>query len=151
MSSWSRSAIKHALPVSTGLPIPFAGTKPKPCGRRLSLPPGCSPAWPAPELEARLIGLAPANLDKASPQRRQLLCRAYTQSRTPVLIGSAYALDEKQREQLLNILQTLLGQVPECCFERETALLSGLRIDIGSWRLRANLGRRAAKFCRSRA
>ena len=92
-----------------------------------------------PELEARLIELAIDELQHLPEERLSMLREACSTSPDQARISSAFTLTPPQRDTLQHTLQTLLEQPVACTFEQNPQLLSGLRITIGPWLLRANL------------
>ncbi|MEZ5589514.1 MAG: F0F1 ATP synthase subunit delta [Gammaproteobacteria bacterium] len=72
-------------------------------------------------------------------ERLSMLREACSTSPDQARISSAFALAPPQRDTLQHTLQTLLEQPVVCTFEQNPQLLSGLRITIGPWLLRANL------------
>lgn len=92
-----------------------------------------------PELEARLLELAIDELQHLPEERLSMLRQSCSTASGQARISTAFVLAQPQRDTLQHTLQTLLEQPIACVFEQDPQLLSGLRITIGPWLLRANL------------
>ncbi len=94
-----------------------------------------------PALEARLIELVLEDLPNLRPDRLESLRDAFAASNAPVKIVSAEALDTRQRSRMEQTLAQMLGvDQLNCIFSESDDLVAGLRIHVGPWLLRANLG-----------
>jgi F-type H+-transporting ATPase subunit b len=91
------------------------------------------------EVEARLIDLFIAELDRQSPEQRGALRRAIEESPGPVGITTAHRLDAAVRSRLSKALGEFLGQKVTCDFSENKELLAGVRAGIGPWTLQADL------------
>jgi F-type H+-transporting ATPase subunit b len=94
---------------------------------------------PAPELEAKIVELALEDLSRLSDEKRQMIRAAYQEAGSKVLLASAFPLRATQRDALTKAMSHLIGQDLSCELRQDRNLISGLRITIGPWVLRANL------------
>ncbi len=94
---------------------------------------GCGP-----ETEARLVEMAIHGLERLSDQQQAQLRNNFDR-RGNVLVTSAFALPEEQRQHLAQVLEKLLGTKAEIRFEEENELLAGIRIRIKDWIIGMNL------------
>jgi len=92
-----------------------------------------------PEMEKRLINLFVEELPRLPITRQEELRCACAEVTTPIIIVSAYEMDDKQRAQLENALRPIIGDAITCHYEQDSILISGVRITIGSWVVHANL------------
>jgi F-type H+-transporting ATPase subunit b len=93
-----------------------------------------------PELESKLVQLAIDELEHLPDSRKSALRAALSTSTEPPTVCSAYPLPTAQREALSHALGRVLDGARECHFREEPSLLAGVRISVGPWVLRANLG-----------
>lgn len=91
------------------------------------------------ELEASIIQLSLQNLECCSLKDKGLLLDAHTDSSIPIKVTSAYTLDSATRKSIEKTLSTIIEDSAQCEFKQDPALIAGLRMEIGSWSLRANL------------
>lgn len=89
----------------------------------------------SPELEARLFTLLLNNLSTL-PQLAQLPDAKKT---ITIHITSVYPLSLEQRQTLEQKLSTLINRPMNFQYAQDAALIAGLRIDMGTWVLHANL------------
>jgi len=93
-----------------------------------------------PELEGRLVDLAIEDLTALPAGRQEALREAWRRLDGPVLVTSAFPLEDARRAALERGLVTLLGPGPvPCRFETDPDLLAGLRVAVGPWVMRGNL------------
>jgi F-type H+-transporting ATPase subunit b len=92
-----------------------------------------------PELEGRILELLGAELARLSEPQRQALIRAMRENGRRLQVESAYPLNEQQRQSLAQDVGRLLGEAVRCDFQRQPALIAGLRLSLGDWSLEANL------------
>lgn len=93
-----------------------------------------------PALETQLINLVAADLTTLSNERLETLRHAIADGSTTITIHSAFALGEEQRTELQSAFRKRLNDdLPHWQFEEDPELITGLRINIGAWRLDANL------------
>ncbi len=91
-------------------------------------------------LEARLITLVEQDLAALPSDRLDTLRNAVANDGATITVYSAFALNEEQRRTLQGAFRQLLSsELPLWQFHEEPALIAGLRINIGAWRLDANL------------
>ena len=92
-----------------------------------------------PALESQLITLVEQDL--AAFTREQLdALRDAVEDGAAITVHSAFTLGEELRAQLQNAFRQLLtSELPHWQFLEEPELIAGLRINIGAWRLDANL------------
>lgn len=94
----------------------------------------------SPGLEASLLDLVLDDLSSLSRERLDALREAAVDPSHPISVASAFPLSEKQRTRLDSRFREVLGQTTlSWRFEEDPALMSGLRIGVGPWILRANL------------
>lgn len=92
-----------------------------------------------PELENAIVQLTLEELDKLSTEKQHLLKTAGKKETTPARISSAYELSAANRERIEKALHKAIGQSIQIEYRQDASLISGLRIQIGSWYLGANL------------
>ena len=92
-----------------------------------------------PELEAQLVKLIIEDLRKISEERRQAIQTACAKADAPVIVTSAHALSQSQRESLTEAVQLLIGRAVHCEWREDSHLLAGIRLSLGPWMLGANL------------
>lgn len=94
-----------------------------------------------PALEARLVALVLEDLPDLRPDRLEALREAFAATDQPVQVVSAQVLETEQRGELQQALAQVLGvDRLHCEFSEADDLVAGLRIHVGPWLLRANLG-----------
>ncbi|MGR9012729.1 MAG: F0F1 ATP synthase subunit delta [Gammaproteobacteria bacterium] len=91
------------------------------------------------ELEARLFALLMDNLTTLPDACKLCLTMLGTKKSVPIKITSAYPLSIKMRQQLEQKLGALINSQIVFQYLQDEALIAGLRMDIGSWVLNANL------------
>jgi F-type H+-transporting ATPase subunit b len=93
----------------------------------------------SPELEAQLFAMLLDNL-KTLPEACTLgLQMLGPKKSVPVKITSAYPLTDELRQQLEQILGSIINTSGVFQYYQDAALIAGIRIDIGAWVLHANL------------
>ncbi|MCX7098426.1 MAG: F0F1 ATP synthase subunit delta [Methylococcales bacterium] len=93
----------------------------------------------SPTLEASLLGMLMDNL-KTLPEACLASMQALgTNQPIPVSISSAYPLTDEQKRQLEQKLDGLANNPLSPHYHQDTALIAGIRVDIGAWVLNANL------------
>lgn len=92
-----------------------------------------------PELEARLFTLLMDNLTTLPEACKLCLTTQGSKKSVPVKITSAYPLPVELRQQLEQKLGALTSSQINFQYHQDTALIAGLRMDIGAWVLNANL------------
>jgi len=92
-----------------------------------------------PELEARLIDMAMRELAGLSEEQLQSIRQGWTQADGTARVTSGYAIDEPRRNAIKAALSRLVGRELACSFDQDSSLISGLRVGLGPWVLRANL------------
>lgn len=102
-------------------------------------------ATAGPETETRLIDRMIKELD-ALPQQRIELFQSVQNEKADILIATAYALSDRQRQRLKASLSRLFSADRPIHFEQDTALLAGLHIATGNWVLGCNLKDELAGF-----
>jgi F-type H+-transporting ATPase subunit b len=97
------------------------------------------------ELEQKLCELLLEELPQLPPERIETLRNIYASEDNPVAaqtmvkVSSAYQLPESCCDKITSALSDLVGKPIECEFVRAPQLIAGLRVNIGSLVLRANL------------
>ncbi len=92
-----------------------------------------------PELEAKIIDLLLADLQKLPDDRLQAIRTDVAGEAAPLKVTSAFPLAPAQRESLVGAIGKLAGRKIACEFVEDKSLLAGVRISIGPWLLRADL------------
>ena len=92
-----------------------------------------------PELEQRLLDLLLKELTALAPKQLSTLRAAAGKTADPILVASAYPLDDDTRLNLERMLASVLAVTAPFYYEQDKDLLAGLRVTMGSWVLRANL------------
>lgn len=100
----------------------------------------------SPELEMRLLEIITRNLSQLSEADIARLRSGWTNEPEGALVTSAYPIPASQSERLEQVLTTLVGARIPVRYEQIPDLLSGVRINIGTWALGANLGDELAGF-----
>jgi len=98
------------------------------------------------ELEARLFAMLLAHLAELPEECRSCLQAVESKKNLVIKVASAYPLADAQKRQLE---QCLNGQIPAPAtfqYHQDSALIAGLRLDIGAWVLNANLQHELAGF-----
>jgi len=93
----------------------------------------------SPELEARLLELTMIELSQLPDARTASLRDSWARKPEFILIASAYAIAEKQRKKLDEILSALVEARVPMRYEQDADILCGVRISIGAWVLSANI------------
>ncbi len=90
-------------------------------------------------LHRRLLALLLEGLTQWPAEESAALRRDFHTTRGEVKVLSAFALDEKDRQRLMEALRVLMDAAVQCQFATDSTLLAGLRIDLGAYVIRANL------------
>ncbi|MGA6828897.1 F0F1 ATP synthase subunit delta [Nitrospira sp. NS4] len=93
----------------------------------------------SPELEARLVELVIEDLRRLSEERRQAIRTACAKADIAVIVSSAHALNQSQRQSLQETFESLSGRAIPCEWREDAHLLAGIRLSLGPWMLGANL------------
>lgn len=93
-----------------------------------------------PEVEAKLIEAALADLAELPDGARQRLRRAVQTANGPLEITSAGALDASRRKTLEQTVADLVGEHITCRYREDADLIAGIRLRVGSFLLYASLG-----------
>jgi F-type H+-transporting ATPase subunit b len=91
------------------------------------------------ETEANLVELVITELSRLSPERIADLRNSYGKAPDTALVVSARPLSDHQRQQLEQVLMTVVGPAVNVQFEQDSELMAGVRISVGAWVLGANL------------
>lgn len=92
-----------------------------------------------PDLEARLVTLLMDNLTTLPDACKLCLTMLGAKKSVPIAITSAYPLSVEMRQQLEQKLGALISSQIMFQYLQDETLIAGLRMDIGSWVLNANL------------
>jgi len=92
-----------------------------------------------PEVERGLIRLLLDELNKLPAEQREKLRTVNNATADKTVITSAYALDQPTRRALEKLCREILPTNDEFHYQQDPAILAGVRIDLGSWVLGANL------------
>ena len=92
-----------------------------------------------PDMEARLVELVIAELNKLSADRITALHTNYGKTPETIVVVSVFQLSDDQRQRLEHALAAITGPNRPLRFEQNSDLLAGVRIIIGAWVLGLNL------------
>ena len=92
-----------------------------------------------PELERRLMDLFFDEFSSLSADQLSKLQDAAGNSSDHIIVTSAYSIDSDHRQALEHVLHKTIALSGPVQYERDGALLAGIRINVGAWILRANL------------
>ena len=92
-----------------------------------------------PELEHRIIDMVMGDLPHLPDEQRQAIRSAASAAGCAMTITSGYPLDQAQRDALSQACRTLAGRELACEFLVDRSVMSGVRMSLGSWVLRANV------------
>jgi len=93
----------------------------------------------SPELGARLVEVVIEDLRRLPEERRRAIRTVCVKGDAPIIVTSAHALSQQQRESLKEAAQSLLGRNVSCEWREDPQLLAGMRLSLGPWMLGANL------------
>ncbi len=96
-------------------------------------------ATASPELERDLCHLLLKELETLPPEQLSTLQAASNKTVDKIKITSAHPLDDSMRQALEQSLSALLITPGSFHYTQDSALLAGLRINIGAWVLHTNL------------
>lgn len=85
----------------------------------------------SPELEHRLIDATVEDLRALSPEGKTTLTAAFN-GRGTATVTTRYAIDSAERENIEKALEACLGTRPTLSFKLDDALISGIRIELGT-------------------
>lgn len=92
------------------------------------------------EFESRLIQLICEDLPRLPDEQIQRIRNAFQEEANPkIRINSAFPVHEELKGILRQTLNRIIGKEPIYEFNQESGLLMGIRINLGSWVLQANL------------
>jgi F-type H+-transporting ATPase subunit b len=91
------------------------------------------------ETEANLLDMVITELSRLPSERITELRNSYGKAPDTALVVSAHRLSDDQRQQLEQVLTTVVGPEVKVQFEQDSELMAGVRINIGAWVLGANL------------
>ena len=92
-----------------------------------------------PELESRLFELLLKTFDNLDNEQQTTLRNACKTHSDNIIVTSAYALPDDQRQQLEQELRTLSNKSVTVLYKQNSQLLAGFRLAVGAWILRINL------------
>ena len=92
----------------------------------------------SPALEESLVAAAAEDLGTLSVQNQTLL-RSGMNGKATATIATRYALPPQARAHIAEALRTALGTTPALTFREDEALVAGIRIELGSATVDANL------------
>lgn len=91
------------------------------------------------EMESKLIEIFLNNIEHFSPEQKQELANSCSDETTDILISSAYPLTQTQRDSLQQAMQNLFESTIHISYKENPLVIAGLRVNIGSYVMRANL------------
>jgi F-type H+-transporting ATPase subunit b len=105
-------------------------------------------ALAAPDLQARLVSQLAQALAALPTERSAALREALHTAEGPLQVVSAYPLDATQQDSLIQALTALAaGKLPAVDYQVDSALIAGVRLQLGAWQLGANLQDELQAFC----
>jgi len=93
----------------------------------------------SPELDAKLVDLAVEDLPNLPNERLDVIRAACPEHGCQIKVTTAFPLSEQRRVALTETLRAVARPRASVEFNEDQGLLAGVRIDLGSWMLRANL------------
>ena len=93
----------------------------------------------SPEVETRIVDIALADLNALDDASRAALAQARTSESGAVVVTTRYPLDDARRASVSQGLSHVLGADANIRFEQSDALVAGIRIDLGTASLGADL------------
>ena len=91
------------------------------------------------DLENKLIELFLKNITHFSAEQKQILENISSDEKPDITITSAYPISQLHKEALNKSIQTLFKHDIHCDYHVKPEIIAGLRINIGSYVMRANL------------
>jgi len=98
------------------------------------------------ELEYKIVELFLKNLKNLSPDQKHNLANVYSDENPGVIITSAYQLSQSHKENLQKSIQALFEHVINIEYKVDSDTIAGLRVNIGSYVMRANLADELSYF-----
>ena len=92
-----------------------------------------------PELERRIIDMVIDDLPRLPEEQKQAIRSEASAAGFSMRVTSAYPLDQSQRDALCRACRTLGEREMTWDFAEDRNLISGVRMSLGSWVLRANV------------
>jgi len=102
----------------------------------------------SPALEQRLIEVTAEDLQMLTAEQRASLASAVNGKMEATVI-SRYALDESEKTTISAALERCLGKRPSLTFKLDDTLVAGLRIEVGTATIDANVGAELAWFAQT--
>ena len=93
----------------------------------------------SPELEAKLLDLVVEDLPNLPKEPLDTIRAACPEHGCLIKVTTAYPLSEQRRGAITDTLRAVARPRASVEFNEDQRLLAGVRIDLGSWMLRANL------------
>jgi len=91
------------------------------------------------ELEDKLVELFLNNLTNFSAEQKQNLLNIYSEEKPDIIITTAYPLSQTHKENIHSAIQDLFKHTIFCNYTINPEIIAGLRINIGSYVMHANL------------
>ena len=91
------------------------------------------------DLENKLVELFLKNIGSFSQSQKDETANIFYEQNPVILTTSAYPLSQKHKESLQRSLQTLFLHKIQCDYKLNPEIIAGLRVNIGSYVMRANL------------
>lgn len=99
----------------------------------------------SPSLEQRLVEVTAEDLRALPVEQRATLANA-ANGKIAATVISRYALEEDERTTIATALEICLGKMPALTFKLDETLIAGLRIEVGTATIDANVGAELAWF-----
>ncbi|HTX55696.1 MAG TPA: F0F1 ATP synthase subunit delta [Candidatus Acidoferrales bacterium] len=93
----------------------------------------------SPEVEKRIVDVALADLTSLDDDDGATLARSQVNGSGPVVVATRYPLDDARRSALIQALTRVTGRALEIHFEERDNLVAGIRIDLGTAVLEADV------------
>lgn len=98
------------------------------------------------ELENKLVDLFLTNIANFSPEQKKSIENIHFDEKLDVLVTTAYPLSQTYKENIQNSIQSLIEHRANCKYKVDSGIIAGLRVNIGSYVMRANLADELAFF-----
>jgi len=99
----------------------------------------------SPSLEQRLIEVTAQDLQALPAEQKAVLASA-ANGKADATVISRYTLDDAERAMIAAALDRCLGKTPSLAFKLDDTLVAGLRIEVGTATIDANVGAELAWF-----
>jgi len=98
------------------------------------------------ELEKKLVELFLKSLMNFPPEQRENMADICSNEKPEIIITSAYSLSQTHKEEIQKSVQALFEHTIRCDYKVDSKIIAGLRVNVGSYVMRANLADELAFF-----